>query len=132
MRVITASILVGSLMIGGSMPNAFAQVAPATPAHSVSKGDVKADRDSYTEKARTDVQIWREKLDRFDEKAKARGQTVVSASERDLNTAWTKTASAARKLQTMGAAGWEDTKISYEKASRRLADAWDRIRPGDK
>jgi len=31
----------------------------------------------------------------------------------------------------VGATGWDDAKISFEKASRDLSDAWDKVRPKD-
>jgi hypothetical protein len=49
-----------------------------------------------------------------------------------LTKAWTKAEAASRKLQTVGAKDWESAKTSFEKASRELAEAWDKIRSPDK
>ncbi|HEV7982365.1 MAG TPA: hypothetical protein VGP86_05670, partial [Xanthobacteraceae bacterium] len=66
------------------------------------------------------------------EKAKTDGQKDAAAAQHDLNEAWAKTQAEARKLQAASAEDWERAKISYEKASQELADAWHRIGSGDK
>jgi hypothetical protein len=77
------------------------------------------------------MQDWQRKLHDFGEKAAANGHAAADAAENDLNAAWIAADADARKLQTATAEGWEDAKISFEKASRDLADAWDKIRtPG--
>ena len=75
------------------------------------------------------MQEWQRKLHDFSEKAAAKGKEAGNAAENDLNKAWTKADAASRKLQTVGAEGWESAKTSFEKASHELADAWHKIHP---
>jgi hypothetical protein len=132
MHVTTVSILIGSFILISTVPEAVAQVASDSHVQVVAAGDSNADREGYAQNARNEMQVWRGKLDQFDERAKARGQQVGSAAENELNVAWTQTAAGAKKLQSIGADGWEEAKISYEKASSHLADTWDRIQPKEK
>jgi hypothetical protein len=48
------------------------------------------------------------------------------------NAAWNKAEAASRKLETVGAEGWEHAKTSFEQASRELAETWHKIHPEDK
>lgn len=80
------------------------------------------------QRARDEMQEWRRKLHDFSAKAEANGKEAGNAAETDLNKAWTKTEAASRKLETVGAEGWDHAKTSFEKASRELADAWDKVR----
>ncbi len=133
MRLLVASIVLGPLMLIGTLP-AFAdqsnasskQIPMATGSHST------ADRDTYTQKAQGDMQDWQQKLRAFTATAKANGEKAGNAAEHELDTAWSKTKVQARKLQTAGAEGWESAKASYEKASHELAEAWDKNRPRTK
>src|SRR5579863_4418636 len=119
-------------MLIGTLPAAAGpSISPAmsiqlTPG-SYAGAHATADRDSYAQKARAELQEWQQKLHDFSEKAEAAGRKDTIAAEHDLNEAWKKTEAEARKLQTASAAEWESAKISYEKASRELADAWHRI-----
>jgi hypothetical protein len=123
-----ALILVGPLLLGGVLPAAAGQsISADTPVRMAASGDSTADRDTYTQRARDDVQEWQRRLHDFSEKAKTDGQKDAAAAEHDLNEAWTKTEAEAHKLQTASAEDWERAKISYEKASQELADAWHRI-----
>jgi hypothetical protein len=135
MRSLATAIIIGSLTLIGALP-ATAQSAPAlgsdAPVRPAATGDMTADRDTYTRKAQDDMQDWQRKLHDFGEKAAANGHAVADAAENDLNAAWIAADADARKLQIATAAGWEDAKISFEKASRDLADAWDKIRLQDK
>ena len=78
------------------------------------------------------MEEWRQKLRDFSERAKAKGQKEGDAAENDLNAAWIKTEAELQKLQAASAEDWDGAKASFEKASRELADAWNRIRPEDK
>ena len=80
------------------------------------------------QRARGDMQEWRRKLHRFSEKAGVYGKEAGSAAKTDLNKAWTKTEAASRKLQTVGAEGWDHARTSFEQASHELADTWDKVR----
>jgi hypothetical protein len=132
MKILTAAIVIGPLLLIGALPAAAGQSPPAlgsnAPVRLAAGGDAAADRDTYTQKARNDMQEWRRKLHDFSEKAGATGKEAGSAAETDLNKAWTKTEAASRRLQTVGAEGWDHARISFEKASHELTDAWDKIR----
>jgi hypothetical protein len=78
------------------------------------------------------MQEWQQKLRDFGEKAKAQGKTAGDATAGALDDAWTKTQTEGHKLQAASADGWESAKRSYEQASRKLVDAWNKIRPEDR
>jgi hypothetical protein len=136
MRILTASIVIGPLVLIGTLPAAAGQstlaLGSGTPVRLAAGGDSTADRDTYTQRARDEMQEWQRKLHDFSEKAEAKGKEAGNAAENDLNKAWTKAEAASSKLQTVGAESWESAKTSFEEASRELADAWHKIRPQDK
>jgi hypothetical protein len=131
-RMRTASIVIGSLVLIGALPAAAGQStfspSGSAPVRLAANGDSTVDRDTYLQKARDEMQEWRRKLHDFSAKAEANGKEAGNAAKTDLNKAWTKTEAASRKLQTAGAEGWDSAKASFEKASRELADVWDKIR----
>jgi hypothetical protein len=89
-------------------------------------------RDTYIQKARGEMLEWQRKLISFNEKVEAKGKAASSVAEKDLRNAWTKADNASIELQTVGAEGWKSAKATFETASRKLASAWDRVRPQDK
>jgi len=106
MRIFTASIIIGSFMLIGALPAAAGQSTPAldstAPIRLAAARDPSGARDTYT------------------------------AAEKDLQKAWTKADTASHELQTVGAEGWKRAKITFETAFRKLAGAWDKVRPEDK
>jgi|GEM_PF-1412374 len=129
MRILIPSIVLGPLMLVGALPAAAGHpVAFATQIQLAAGSDPTGDRDTYSQKARDDVQAWQRKLHDFSAKTQAEGRKDATAAQHDLNEAWTKAEAAANKLQTAGADGWESAKISYEKASQDLASSWDKVR----
>jgi hypothetical protein len=133
MRTLSASVVIGALMLIGALAAAADRSIAADPQIQLAADSgPTADKDTYTQKARDEMQAWQQKLHDFSENAKAQGQKAGDAAENGLNAAWTKTEEAAQRLQTASADGWERAKISFEQASRELADAWDRIRAPDK
>jgi hypothetical protein len=136
MRILTASIVIGPLVLLGALPAAAGQstlaLGSGTPIRLAAGGDSTADRDTYTQKARAEMQEWQRKLHDFGEKAAAKGKEAGNAAENDLNEAWTKAEAASRQLQTVGAEGWESARTSFEKASHELAEAWHKIHPEEK
>jgi hypothetical protein len=121
-------------MLLGALPAAAGQsISSNSPIQLAAAGDSTADRDTYTQKARVSVDEWQQKLHDFSEKAKVKGQQEGNAAENELKAAWTKVEAEQHKLQSASAEGWESAKISFEKASHDLKQAWDKIRPaGDK
>jgi len=135
MRMLAASIVIGPLLLIGALPaagQATLALGSGAPVQLAAGADSTADRDTYTQKAREEMQEWQRKLHDFSEKAAAKGKQLDKAAKNDLNKAWTKAKAASSKLQTVGAEGWESAKTSFEKASRELAEAWHKIHPEDK
>jgi len=136
MRIVTASILIGSLTLLGTLPVAAGQSAFAPSPHTflrLAAADASTgDRDTYTRKAHDDVREWQKKLQDFGKKTEAAGKETGKAAESDLNLAWTKTEAASRRLETAGADGWDSAKMAFEKASNDLADTWHRNVPDSK
>jgi hypothetical protein len=132
MRSFIAAVVVGPLMLVGALPAAHGQaVSSNTQTQSAAGGDSSADRDTYNRNAQDKIQEWQRKLDDFAAKTANKGAQAGTATENGLNKAWTKTQTEAQKLQTVGAQGWDAAKASFEKASRDLSDAWDKVRPKD-
>jgi Skp family chaperone for outer membrane proteins len=135
MRMLTVSIVIGPLVLIGALPAAGQStlaLGSGAPVLLAAGADSAADRDTYTQMARDEMQEWQRKLQDFSEKAAAKGKRLDNATKNDLNKAWTKAKAASNRLQTAGARGWERAKTSFEEASRELANAWDKIRPEDK
>jgi hypothetical protein len=131
MRTILASIVIAPLILFGAMPTAQS-ISPDARIQLAAGGDSTFDRDRYTQRARDAMHEWPQKLHDFSEKAKAKGQGEGNAAENELNAACTKADAEQHKLQSAGAEGRVSAKISFEKASHYLKEAWDRIGPDDK
>jgi hypothetical protein len=123
-------------MLIGALPAAACQsvrvLGSGAPIQLAASGDSARDRDTYTQKARDEMRKWQLKLINFSEKAEAKGKKASTTAENDLHEAWTKADAASRELQTVGAEGWKSAKIAFETAFRKLAGAWDKVRPEDK
>jgi len=133
MKILTAAIVIGPLMLIGALPAGAGQsISSDTPIQLAAGSDSTPDRDTYIQKARDEMQEWQQKLHDFSEKAKAKGNAAGNAAENDLNEAWTKAKAASDELQTAGADSWESAKTSYKEASHELAEAWHKIHPEDK
>lgn len=136
MRIFTASMIIGSFMLIGALPAAADQSVPVRgPAAPVRLAAVDASsgaRETYIQKARGEMLEWQRKLISFNEKIEAKGKAASTAAEKDLHNAWTKADTASHELQTVGAEGWKSAQATFETASRKLASAWDRVRPQDK
>lgn len=117
MRLFAAALIIGSLLLIGGVPAA---------------GESTADRDAYTEKARENIQAWQGKLRDFNAQAETKARETGKAVDSELNVAWSKAAAASRRLQLMGADGWEGTKVTFEQAHRELLEAWRRAQPDGK
>jgi len=124
----TALIAIGILI--AALPAAAG--AADTSVQTTTSADSTPYQATYLQRARGDMQVWQQKLQDFGERTAAEAKKESNAADNDLKTAWAKTQVEAGKLQTASADGWESAKISFEKASRELSDAWDKIRPQDK
>ena len=136
MKILIASILIGPLMLIGALPAVAGQSThvpgPGASIRLAANGVSKADRDTYIQKVQNEMLEWKRKLNDFSEKMAAKGQQASDAAEHDLNKAWTKADAASRELQTVGAEGWKSAQTSFEKASRELAETWDKTQSKDK
>jgi hypothetical protein len=136
MRIFTGSIIIGSFMLIGALPAAASQstviLGSGAPIRLAAASDPSGARDTYTQKARAEMREWQRKLIYFNEKVEAKGKEASTAAEKDLQKAWTKADTASHQLQTVGAKGWKSAKITFETAFRKLAGAWDKVRPEDK
>jgi hypothetical protein len=134
MRILPASTVVGSfLLIGliGTLPAAGQSIQPPQPAASsrmAAATDWKTERDTYVQKAREEVQEWQRKLHDFSEKTRTKTSEAGITAQSDFNTAWKETEDAFRKLETVRAEDWESAKMSYNKASLKLAAIWEKIK----
>jgi hypothetical protein len=134
MRILPTSTVVGSfLLIGliGTLPAASQSIQPPQSTGSfrmAAVADWKTERDIYVQKARDEVQAWQQKLHDIREKAKIRNSEASITAQNDFNAAWTETEDAFHKLETVGAEDWESAKISFNKASQKLAAIWEKIK----
>ena len=134
MRMLTVSIIIGPLVLISALPAAGQStlaLGSGAPVQLAAGADSTADRDTYTQKARDEMQEWQRKLHDLSEKVVAKGKEAGNATENDLHEAWTKAEAASRQLQTVGAEGWESARSSFEKASHELAETWHKIHPED-
>jgi hypothetical protein len=136
MRILLAPLLIGTLVLAGASP-AVAQSKPTSDQAGVSVGmapthDAAAERESYTQKARADVQIWQQKLHDFDAKAEVRTTDAHASAAKDLDEAWTETKTASVRLETAGEKDWDNAKASFKTASDKLAVSWHKVNPADK
>ncbi len=72
------------------------------------------------------------KAARLQRESGGQGEEAGNAAEVDLNKAWTKAEAASRKLQTVGADGWESAKTSLRSHPMNWRTLCTRIRPLDK
>ncbi len=111
MKMRTASIVIGSVVLIGALPAAAGQstLSPGAnaPVRLAANGDPTVDKDTYLQRARKEMQEWRRRLHDFSARAEANGKGTGNTAETDLNKAWTRTEAASRKLQTVGAEGWD-------------------------
>jgi hypothetical protein len=136
MRIFTGSMIIGLFMLIGALPAAADQstlvLGSRSPIRLAASSESTGDRDTYTQKARDEMQEWQRKLINFNEKVEAKGKEASTAAEKDMQKAWTKADTASDELQTVGAEGWKSAQITFETAFRKLAGAWDKVRPEDK
>ena len=133
MRVLATSIVMGSLVLIGAMPEAAGQSISSNTTIRLADGSRPPDeRSAYIQKMETDMQAWQQKLHDFGDRVAVEEQKAGTAAETELNAAWTETEVDAHRLQTAGTAGWDSAKVSYENASRGLAAAWARTGHADK
>jgi hypothetical protein len=133
MKILVSSIVIGLLVpIGAQLASADQPIRAGTSIQLAAAGDSTGGRDTYLQNTQDEMQQWQKTLHDFSERAEASGQAAGSAANIALNKAWVRAEAEARKLPTVSAAGWASAKTSFERASRELASAWDKIRPQEK
>lgn len=130
MRLFSASITAASLILMAALP-AAAQSARLLNSNA-SVHDSASDRNTYTQRARSEMQEWRRKLDEFGDSAHVKAKEANKVAVDDLNKAWTRTEDASRRLENAGADDWRSAKASYKVASRKLTLAWHKVSPTGK
>jgi hypothetical protein len=134
MKYLSAAIVMGALTLSGAQPVA-AQTKPdkpsATATHPVARDDVAA-RQSFTQKARYDVQAWQKKLADFNARLAAKATTAQAKASNDLDSAWAETKAASDRLETAGEKDWTSAKTSFDTASHKLALVWHKVKPSAK
>jgi uncharacterized membrane protein YhiD involved in acid resistance len=131
MRILPAATVTSTLLLvamAGTLPAAAQPIQHTSSASSVQMASVStADRDSYVQKAREEMQQWHLKLQDLGEKARTKATEANIAAHKDFNQAWTEADAASQKLETAGTADWESAKSSFKKASQKLAAVWQKI-----
>jgi hypothetical protein len=94
--------------------------------------DSTADRETYIRKAQNDMQDWQQKLHAFGAKIRAKATHAHNSAGDDLNKAWTRAEAASGRLEIVSSEDWDSAKISFERASHKLALAWHKIDPENK
>ncbi|MEO8319668.1 MAG: hypothetical protein ABJA75_21355 [Bradyrhizobium sp.] len=128
MKLLTAAIVVGPLMLASIMPalsqirrnpdqSGLVQLAAADP----------AERNTYMQTARAEMLVWKQKLQEFGERTQAKTTEAQTKASSELNEAWTETKTASARLETAAAEDWESAKTSFKSASDKLAIAWQNI-----
>ena len=138
MRMLPNAVILGVLLlIGviGTLPAAGQSIRPTQPVASfrvAAVADWKSERDIYVQKARDEVQAWQQKLHDLRQKARIKNSQENITARKNFDTAWAETEDASRKLETVGAGDWESAKVSFHKASQKLAAVWEKIKSQDK
>lgn len=140
MRILIAPIVIGLLALAGAAP-AAAQSTPdkGTPVGAATTHDPAAERNSYTNHARGEMDMWERKLHDFNAKVETNATEAKTSAAKDLDSAWTETKTAWSQLVhvglNVGTAGendWDSAKASFQTASDQLAAAWQKVNPKDK
>jgi anaerobic glycerol-3-phosphate dehydrogenase len=130
MKYLIASVMAGSLVLMAALP------AAGRSARSVDSNvlalNSASDRGTYIQMARGEVQEWRQKMRDFSDSAQTRATEANKVAVDDLTTAWTRTETASRRLESAGTADWQGAKASYQAASQKLVLAWHKVNPTGK
>ena len=133
MRLLSNAAILAPLLFGviGTLPAAGQSIHLTQPTASfrvAAVADWKAERDIYIQKARDDVQAWQQKLHDLRQKARVKNSEANLTARRNYDTAWMEAEDASRRLETVGAQDWESAKVSFHKASQKLAMVWGKIK----
>jgi len=130
MTYLIAPIVIGTLAFAAAVP-AAAQTPPGhdqgTTVRLVMTRDPATDRQSYIQKARDEMGVWKQKLQDFGTRVDDKTTAAHAKAAQDLDNAWTTTKAAADRLGTASAEDWNGAKTSYRQALHKLVVAWHNI-----
>jgi hypothetical protein len=133
MKILVAPIVIGMLV--GVLP-ATAQSKPlsdkGTSVGVATPHDSAAERNSYNQQAQGEVKIWQTRLNDFNAKLGTKATAAEANASKDLDSAWTKTKTAANQLETAGEKDWGSAKASFQTATNKLTVAWQKVSSKDK
>jgi hypothetical protein len=140
MRIAIAPLLIGTLVLAGALPAAAqSKTDKGTSVGAATTNDPAAERNSYTQQAHGEMDMWEQKLHDFNAKVETKATEAQTSGSKDLEGAWTETKTAWSQLvmvgENVGTAGpndWDSAKASFKTASNKLAVAWNKINPTDK
>jgi hypothetical protein len=125
--MLSASIAATSFALMAALP-AAAQSARLLNSNA-SVHDSASDRDTYIQRARSEMQEWRRKLNGFGDSADAKAKEANKVAVGDLNKAWSRAEDASRRLENAGTDDWRSAKASFKAASHKLTLAWYKVSP---
>ncbi len=140
MRIFIAPIVIGLLALAGAAP-AAAQSKPdkGTSVGAATTDDPAAERNSYTNHAQGEMQMWEQKLRDYNAKQKTNATEAQTSASKNLDSAWTETKTAWTQLVhvglnvgTAGPNAWTSAQANFQTASQKLAAAWQKANPEDK
>jgi hypothetical protein len=121
MKTLATAIAIGPLIMTGPLPAASQSgLGSGASVRLVANHDSTADRETYTQKARDEMQLWQQKLHDFDAKARAKASDAHRRAAKDLDSAWTEAKSASDRLDTASERDWSRAKASFQTASTSL------------
>src|SRR5271170_5642355 len=107
MKFLTAAIVLAPIMLIGASPVFAAQPNSLSlsnaPIRLTADTDSTTERDTYTQRAKNEVQDWERKVHAFGEQTKVEGQAANNLAGKDLNEAWRETDAASHMLQAASA-----------------------------
>ncbi|MGE5146794.1 MAG: PRC-barrel domain-containing protein [Candidatus Eiseniibacteriota bacterium] len=107
--------------------NATKEDLKARPAFRFDAADAGATDGSaaaYRERMAQQVDTWKQKVDDFSTKAKAKGTDASKSAANKLDRAWDDVKTQWSKLQNATDDSWDDTKAAFENAWRNFQDTW--------
>jgi hypothetical protein len=107
-------------------------VNPADRMEVADRGPTAAERDTYAQQARIEVQEWRVEIDRLSADARARSARAWKTASEDLNASWIRTRDASDRLRQAGKAGWNSARDTYNEAADELLAKWAKLRADEK
>jgi hypothetical protein len=132
MRTLSVLAAGGALLLITVLPAAAQPVSPqatGAPVPLTAHWAFTVKKDGYVQRSRDEMREWQSKLTDAGETVSARESEASAAGMNGLRKAWARAEGESRKLELASADGWDRAMSSFEKASKNLKDAWQRIHP---